>query len=118
MLLRIPRLDAALEFYRDRLGLDLVWIREGMSAGLRMKDSDTELVLAQEEGPPETDLLVESADTACQAFVAAGGTVVTGPIDIPIGRYALVRDPWGNELSILDMTKGPLKVDSAGRVMG
>ncbi len=117
LLLRVPDLDAALRFYRDRLRMRMAWIRDGESAGLRMSDSETELVLAQEPGAPETDLLVDSADAACREFVEAGGTVVSEPLDIPIGRYARVKDPWGNELAILDMSKGPLKVDSAGKVL-
>ena len=116
LLLRVPDLTAALEFYRGRLGLPMVWIRPGESAGLRMAESETELVLAQELGSPETDLLVDAADTACREFVEAGGTVSSEPFDIPIGRCARVKDPWGNELVLMDMSKGPLKVDREGRV--
>ena len=117
LLLRVPDLTAALEFYRDRLGLRQVWIRPGASAGLGMRESETELVLSQEGGTPEADLLVDSADNACQEFVEAGGTVLSEPFDIPIGRCARVMDPWGNELVLLDMSKGRLKVDQSGRVI-
>ena len=118
VLLRIPDLEAGLRFYRDRLGLVPAWRRGNESAGLKMGNGETELVLVQESGSPETDLLVDSADAACREFVKAGGTVVLGPFDIPIGRCAKVRDPWGNELVILDMSVGPLKVDSTGQVLG
>ena len=117
LLLRVPDLTAALEFYRDRLGLRQVWIRPGASAGLGMRESETELVLSQEGGTPEADLLVDSADNACQEFVEAGWTVLSEPFDIPIGRCARVMDPWGNELVLLDMSTGRLKVDQSGRVI-
>ena len=50
VLLRIPDLEAALRFYRDTLGLKPVWRRGNESVGLKMVDSDTELVLAQGSG--------------------------------------------------------------------
>lgn len=117
LLLRVPDLAAALEFYRDRLGLPTAWIRPGQSVGLHMSESDTELVLSQEDGFPETDLLVDSADGAGREFVKAGGTMLSEPFDVPIGRCCRVKDPWGNELVLLDMSKGPLKVDQRGRVV-
>jgi catechol 2,3-dioxygenase-like lactoylglutathione lyase family enzyme len=44
--LRLPMrdLDAALAFYRDRLGHELIW-RTDIAAGLRLPDSNAELVL-------------------------------------------------------------------------
>lgn len=118
VLIRIPDLEAGLRFYRDRLGLTPAWRRGNESAGLKMGNGETELVLVQESGTPETDLLVDSADAACREFVEAGGTVVLEPFDIPIGRCTKVKDPWGNELVMLDMSKGPLRVDSTGQVLG
>jgi len=35
----------------------------------------------------------------------SGGTVVAGPFDIKIGRCAVLHDPWGNELVVLDGSK-------------
>jgi lactoylglutathione lyase len=117
VLLRVPDLEAALSFYRDGLGLEPAWRRGHDSAGLRMDSSDTELVLAQESGAPETDLLVDSVDSACRVFQQAGGKVVKPPFDITIGKCAVLRDPWGNPLVILDMTKGPLRTDQEGTVI-
>ncbi len=118
LLLRIPDLEAGLRFYRDRLGLSPAWRRGDESAGLKMGNGETELVLVQEQGTPETDLLVDSVDASCREFVEAGGRVVLEPFDIPVGRCAKVKDPWGNELVILDLSKGRLQVDSTGQVVG
>lgn len=114
--LPVKDIEAALEFYHDKLGLELVW-RTDCAAGLRMADSDSELVLGVSENPPETDLTVESADDAARRFVEAGGTVVVGPFDIKIGKCVVVKDPWGNQLVLLDTTKGLLKTDENGFVV-
>jgi predicted enzyme related to lactoylglutathione lyase len=113
----VPDLDAALAFYRDRLGHTLNW-RTATAAGLRLPDSDAELVLQTEREEPEVDLLVASAKAAVAAFVAAGGRVVVPPFDIQVGRCAVVADPWGTHLVLLDMSKGALITDADGNVIG
>ena len=35
-----------------------------------------------------------------------GGTVLSGPVDIPVGRAAIVQDPFGNPLALVDLSKG------------
>jgi lactoylglutathione lyase len=114
--LAVPDLEAALAFYRDRLGHTLIW-RTDQAVGLRLPDSDAELVLQRERPEPEVDWLVDSADAAAARFVAAGGEVVVPAFDIAIGRCAVVRDPWGNRLVLLDMSKGPLQTDSSQNVV-
>jgi hypothetical protein len=51
-------------------------------------------------------------------MVAAGGRVVAPPFEIQIGRCAVVADPWGNVLALIDMSKGALRTDAAGNVIG
>lgn len=67
---------------------------------------------------PEIDVLVENVDEAFAFFVSAGGAAIEPPFDIAIGRCARVRDPFGNELVILDQSKGALATDAEGRVTG
>jgi catechol 2,3-dioxygenase-like lactoylglutathione lyase family enzyme len=113
----VPDLDAALAFYRDRLGHALVW-RTASAAGLRLPDDDAELVLQTERNEPETDLLVESVPAAVERFVRAGGRVLVEPFDIQIGKCAVVCDPFGNALVILDASKGLLVTDADGSIIG
>ncbi len=113
----VPDLDAGLAFYRDKLGHELRW-RNETSAGLAMPDSDTELVIQTTLDEPETDLLVESADDAARRFDEAGGTVIVPPSDIAVGRVAVVQDPWGNRLVLLDLSKGTFDTDPGGNVTG
>ncbi|MBI2913430.1 MAG: VOC family protein [Chloroflexi bacterium] len=113
----VPDIETGLAFYRDRLGHELLW-RTATAAGLRMADSDTEIVLQTERPELEANLLVESADEAARRFVDAGGKLVAGPFDIQIGRCVVVQDPWGNRLVLLDMSKGKLITDDTGNVVG
>lgn len=113
----VPDLEAGLAFYRDRLGHDLVW-RTKTAAGLRLQESEAEIVLQTEDQRQETDLLVDSADEAARLIEQAGGRIVVPPFDIQIGRCVVVEDPWGNPLVLLDTSEGLLKTDSRGNVIG
>lgn len=115
--LPVPDLEPALEFYGDKLGHQLVW-RSEKAAGLRLPDGDGELVLQSERPGQETDLLVQTVPEAVERFVRAGGRVIAEPFEIRIGRCAVVADPFGNVLVLLDMSKGRLVTDSDGRVVG
>ena len=114
----VPDLEQGLEFYRDRLGHDLTWRNDEIGqAGLRLPDSETELVLS-------TNLryapnwLVTAVQDAVDDFVAAGGEVLVEPCEIPVGRLAVVADPFGNALTLLDLSLGRYITDAAGRVTG
>lgn len=114
----VPDLDRGLAFYRDVLGHQLIWRNEAAGqAGLRTPESDTEIVLTTRLGY-EPDWTVDSADAAAEVFAANGGKVLAGPMDIPIGRLAVVQDPFGNRLVLLDSTKGTYDTDSSGAVTG
>ncbi|CAG0937407.1 hypothetical protein TFLX_06336 [Thermoflexales bacterium] len=115
--LPVSDLDEALAFYRDRLGHELVW-RSDRSVGLRLPDTEAEIVLHTEERGQEIDLKVESADGAAARFVEAGGAILVPPFDIQIGRCVVVADPWGNPLVLLDTRKGLLLTDEDGNIIG
>jgi len=116
LLLRVADLDAAISFYRDRLGHRVLW-RSDEAVSFALPDTDAELVVHLNLGP-ETDVLVGNVDEAVARFVSAGGEAVQPPFDIAIGRCARVRDPFGNELTLLDQSKGRLATDGEGRVVG
>jgi predicted enzyme related to lactoylglutathione lyase len=114
--LYVPDLEAGLSFYRDRLGHGLIW-RTATAAGLRLPESDAELVLQTEDQRQEVDLLVDSADEAAKFVEQAGGKVIVPPFEIQIGRCVVLEDPWGNPLVLLDTSKGLLKTDPNGNVI-
>ena len=115
--IQVPNLDAGLAFYRDQLGHQLVW-RTERAVGLRLPDTDAEIVLQIERPGMEINLLVDSVDAAVARIVAAGGTVVVPPFEIQIGRCVVVCDPWGTQLIVLDTSKGLLATDADGNVIG
>ena len=115
--LYVPDLEAGLAFYRDRLGHELIW-RTATAAGLRLPETDTELVIQTEEQQQEIDFLVDSADAAAGLIEQSGGKVIVPPFDIQIGRCVVVEDPWGNPLVLLDASKGFLETDANGNVIG
>jgi len=115
--IQVPNLDSGLAFYRDQLGHQLVW-RTERAVGLRLPDTDAEIVLQIERPGIEINLLVDSVDAAVARIVAAGGTVVVPPFEIQIGRCVVVCDPWGTQLILLDTSKGLLATDADGNVIG
>jgi predicted enzyme related to lactoylglutathione lyase len=115
--LYVPELDSGLAFYRDQLGHELIW-RTECSAGLRMPETDAEIVLQTEDKVQEIDLKVESVEAAAARFKEAGGKLLMLPFDIQIGRAVVVQDPWGNQFVLLDASKGLLVTDAGGNVIG
>lgn len=116
--LPVPDLEQGLAFYRDRLGHELIWRNDELGqAGLRLPDSTTEIVLSQHL-PYAPNWLVTSVPHAIDDIVAAGGLVVVETHAIPIGRLAVVADPFGNSLVLLDFSKGHYVVDATSRVTG
>jgi len=63
-------------------------------------------------------MLVDSAAVAAGRVVAAGGSIVIPPFDIQIGRCVVVQDPWGNQLVLLDASKGLLVTNGDGNIIG
>lgn len=115
--LPVENLDSAIAFYGE-LGHQLIW-REGThAAGLRLPDSDAEIVLHTDSRPIETCFLVKSVPQAIERITHMGGKLVTGPFEIQVGLYAMLHDPWNNPLVILDFSKGMLETDSNGNVIG
>ena len=114
----VPDLDEGLRFYRDRLGHELLWRNDAMGqAALRLPESGTELVLSTGLSYAPT-WLVASVEQALETFLAAGGRVLTEPAPIAVGRVAVVADPFGNALVLLDLSAGRYVTDSEGNVLG
>jgi predicted enzyme related to lactoylglutathione lyase len=116
---QVPDIDEALTFYVAKLGQRLLW-RTPTSAGLAFADAGLmpELVLHTEVWPIATAIKVASVTEAVERFVASGGTLVEAPSEIPIGRLAVVSDPWSNHLVLLDSSKGQLQTDAERNVVG
>ena len=114
----VPDLDAGLAFYQEQLGHRLLWRNDEVGqAGLALAAAHTELVLTT-SAPYAPTWLVTSVVSAQDAIVDAGGRSVSGPYDVPVGRLAVVEDAFGNQLVLLDTSKGRYMTDASGRVTG
>jgi predicted enzyme related to lactoylglutathione lyase len=105
---RVDNIDPALAFYRDVMGLVARW-REGNMAGLDFPDAPgTELVLHTDPNISAFDVnyAVEDVAATLPTLREAGCRIVAGPFPIAIGNCAVITDPFGNSLTLVDMTKG------------
>ncbi len=114
--LRVPSLQEGLNFYRDTLGLKLLW-QTATTCGLSMKADITAIVLSTEDNLM-VDIKVNDVEKALPAFLEAGGKLEHGPFSIDIGKCAVVADPWGNHYCLLDTTKGTYDTNPDGTVSG
>jgi predicted enzyme related to lactoylglutathione lyase len=101
-----PDLDAGIRFYAEHLGHEIAWRNDAIGqAALRLRDSDTEIVLTRSQRY-EPNWLIDDADAAARLIAEGGGEIVTEPSDIPVGRVAVASDPFGNVLVLIELSKG------------
>ena len=74
--------------------------------------------MLSEHLPYTPNWLVPSVSEAVADVIAAGGAVVVERHAIAVGRLAVVADPFGNSLVLIDLSTGQYTVDETGRVMG
>ena len=85
--------------------------------GWRWWAQGTELVLTT-TAPYAPTWLVSSVDRALDTIVKAGGRAVSGVTDVPVGRLAVAEDVFGNQLVLLDTSKGRYVTHESGPVPG
>jgi lactoylglutathione lyase len=108
VMVRVPDLGPAVEFYTRVFGLRALW-RDETSAGMGMPETDAEVVLHTMDLPGDRGVhyLVDDVPAAVAAARQAGCAVREEPFDVTIGMCAVLEDPYGNTVSLLDMSKGP-----------
>jgi len=109
IMVKVDDVDKAREFYLRVFGMHPTW-RDATSAGLRFPESDAEIVLHSiRDIPARVDVtyLVDDVIAAVAALTAEGCSVAAPPFDVVIGKCAVIIDPFGTPMTIIDMTKGP-----------
>ena len=108
VMVRVPDLTSAVEFYTRVFGLRLLW-RDETSVGMGMPETDAEVVLHTMDLPDDRSVhyLVDDVPEAVAMGQRAGCAVRKAPFEVAIGRCAVLEDPFGNMLCLLDMSKGP-----------
>jgi len=102
--LRVRNMKASVQFYRDALGMELLYGGEGSGfSSLRARDSDS-VILNLDEGDGSTEwgrLIFHVQDVdACWKHLTDLGFPADKPRNAPWGeRYFHMCDPDGHELS-------------------
>jgi lactoylglutathione lyase len=108
VMIRVEHVDVSAVYYARVFGLRPKWSGEG-AVGLVFPESDAEIVFHRETSIPssvEVHYLVDSVVSAVAHYAAEGCEILVAPFDITIGKCAVIRDPFGTRLCILDTTKG------------
>jgi lactoylglutathione lyase len=108
IMIRVEDVEASATYYAKVFGLRPRWSERG-AVGLVFPESDTEIVLHRETTIPssvEVHYLVDDVVVAVAHYEAQGCQILVPPFDITIGKCAVIRDPFGTRLCLLDTTKG------------
>lgn len=108
IMIRVDDVEVAAAYYAKVFGLHPQWSGDD-AIGLMFPESDAEVVLHNDQAIPSTVevyYLVDDVVAAVALLAAHGCHILVPPFDITIGKCAVIRDPFGTRLCILDMTKG------------
>ncbi len=112
VMIRVDDLALGVQFYCNAFGLRELWHDE-RSVGLGFPETDAEIVLHTDQGIPhrvEVQYLVDDVEAACEEYRHKGGTISVPPFAIAIGKCAVLADPFGTPICILDMSSGPRSI--------
>ncbi len=98
----------AATFYETVMGLKRGWTDdENKMIGMLFPGNDTEIVLHMNKylPNPNVSFQVEDVNVFVENYKAKGYKVLEEPFDIRCGKCAILEDPYGNRLEIMDITK-------------
>lgn len=116
VMIRVHDVEAAGAYYANVFGLRPHWSGDD-SIGRTFPETDAEIVLHSDPAIPssvEVHYLVDDVVGAVAHLAAQGCQILVAPFPITIGNGAVIRDPFGTRLCLLDMTKGPRPLKLAG----
>lgn len=102
-----PEVEASAAFYRELFGWEIAEIPGAEGQYWSIADGDIKnggLMPMPPGGHPAWNLYFAVADTEAAMARAGelGGQVVMGPMDVPSGRFAIIRDPHNAVFSVVD----------------
>jgi lactoylglutathione lyase len=116
IMIRVPDVQAAATYYTKVFGLHPQWSGDGL-VGLVFPETDAEIVLHSDPQIPssvEVHYLVDDVVAAVAHYAAEGCDVLVAPFNITVGKCAVITDPFGTRLCILDLSKGLRPLNLAG----
>ncbi len=108
VLLRVKDLEKTAGFYINVMGLKHGWTdKEHHMIGLLFPGNDTELVLHCDENLPDPNVSyqVDNVLEFLEKYRNQGYTILVEPFDIRCGKCAILQDPEGHSVEIMDITK-------------
>jgi predicted enzyme related to lactoylglutathione lyase len=75
--------------------------------GFVFPESDAEIVIHTDVGIPNPDFsfLVDDVAAFCEDYERQGCRVARKPFDVRCGKFAVLEDPDGNPIPIVDLTR-------------
>lgn len=121
-MLRVSDLDRAARFYETEMGMRRAWTDiEREQIGFVFPESESEIVIHRDPSIPSPDLsfLVDDVVAFCDEQRWRGHVVRREPLDVRCGKLAVLEDPDGNLVQIIDLSSfsGAARYDD-GRVSG
>ena len=108
IMLYVSDLEKAAKFCENALGLRRVWTdKEQGMIDFVFPEGDSEIVIHNDSTMPNPSFsfLVKNVEQFCGEYQKKGHRVVQEPFDVRCGKFAVIADPDGNELPIIDLTK-------------
>jgi lactoylglutathione lyase len=118
IMIRVDDVEAAADYYAKVFGLHPQWSGDD-SIGLVFPETDAEIVLHRDLDLPssvEVHYLVDDVVAAVAYYEEQGCHILVAPFDITIGKCAVIKDPFGTRLCILDLTKGLRPLNLTGSI--
>jgi predicted enzyme related to lactoylglutathione lyase len=112
IMVKVDDVEKAREFYIRVFGMIPQWkdtFTPG-AVGLRFPESDAEIVLHSIPDIPvrvDVTYLVDDVIASVAALAAEGCSVIEPPFDVVMGKCAVIVDPFGTPMTIIDATKSP-----------
>ena len=112
IMIKVDDVEKARDFYVRTFGMIPAWkdtFTPG-AVGLRFPESETEIVLHSIADIPvrvDVTYLVYDVAAAVEMLRNEGCSIIEGPFDVTIGKCAVIADPFGTPMTIIDMTKRP-----------
>ena len=104
----VTDLKEALAFYRDTLGLEESWREGELAAGLKLADTDVELMLDQvDDGSQAGPAFLLDDVRAFHQQRRGELRFRTEPEPIPGGWWAVLAGPSGDVVYLLDQSEAP-----------
>ena len=108
VLIKVKNLEETAKFYTTVMGMKRGWTdTENQMIGLLFPDNDTELVLHCDDTLPNPNISYQVKDVLSfvEQYRESGYKVLREPFDIRCGKCAILQDPEGHNIEVMDITK-------------